>query len=407
MRIGEFAKINSITIDAVRHYMNMGLLVPMKLKGQYEFTDESQKALKEIIALKDSGFTINEIKTIFMFKLLGNLTNYQVNEYYKMVFESKADRLRHDIEHFSQMLQNIEHRMEGMAAHERCGGFKIGLDISTLSLLKCIACGGDLTIHEGLVEENQLMNGILSCSCGHHYEVEDGILIIHQNSELKHNDFDDDFISKYITTTDARYLDNLYKGIEYAKNKIDFNSFKNKVLLELGSGLGFLLRNIYEKLPEDALYIAVDHDKGRHRFLKSMFESSDLKRNILFICSDFQELPIKKKKIDVVFDISGTSNYSFEHTDFLLNTVNACLSDEAMLVGLYIIFKNFSNKGYVSPEYRKNFSLESIRHGVVDLGFKITDERKGQFIDKGGLYEDYFVKGETVFSYMLIGKRSG
>ena len=47
--------------------------------------------------------------------------------------------------------------------------------------------------------------------------------------------------------------------------QLDLN---NKILLDLGSGLRFFLRNSYEELPEDCLYIAVDRDLNKLLFFK-------------------------------------------------------------------------------------------------------------------------------------------
>ena len=302
MRIGEFSKRNNVTIDTVKHYMNMGLLIPFKSQGQYNFNDECQNALEDIIKLKDSGFTINEIKTIFLFKQLGNLTNYQKDEYYRTLYNTKLENLTQQIKHLSLMKQNVESRLSELHNHQLHQNFRLGLDISSLKYLACPLCKGDLGIRDGQIEENSIINGHLTCSSGHNYPVRDGILIINQDRNINQQNFDEDTISKYIITTDPAYLDNLYKGIEYGKNKLDLSDFKEKVILELGSGMGFFLRNIYKELPENALYIAVDHDLGKQQFLKKMLESADVKKNVMFVYADFRELPLKAKSIEVVLD---------------------------------------------------------------------------------------------------------
>ena len=61
-----------------------------------------------------------------------------------------------------------------------------------------------------------------------------------------------------------------------------------------------LLRNIYEELPEECLYIAVDRDLNKLLLLKDVIERRNVKRNIVFICADFLNIPIQNYSIDIV-----------------------------------------------------------------------------------------------------------
>lgn len=59
MRIGEFAKKNDITIDSVRHYIDLGLIIPIKKAGQYDFDLRCEKDIKEIKKFKEMRFSLN------------------------------------------------------------------------------------------------------------------------------------------------------------------------------------------------------------------------------------------------------------------------------------------------------------------------------------------------------------
>lgn len=117
------------------------------------------------------------------------------------------------------------------------------------------------------------------------------------------------YIADYIKFTDTSYLEGIYKNIEWMKKRLDFQNLEGKVILELGTGVGFSLRNIYDLLPDDTVYLAVDYDINRHKFLKSMLETSTLKKKIIFLCCDFLSMPIGEKLVDIVFDFSGSSNF--------------------------------------------------------------------------------------------------
>lgn len=405
MKIGKFAETNNLTIDTVRHYMDMNLIIPEKQGGQYNFDSRCEQDLEYILSLKAMGFSLGEIKAIFMFNRLGNLTQYEENECFRALFKNKAKNLETQIEDLSEMKRKVEEKLNELSKTENKNKTLLGINFNVLNLFKCLKCGSDMQLSQGSIANNQVINGKLRCSCGKEYTIENGILMITNSKIASSIKYDFNHIVNYISDTNMDYLDHLYRGMDWLHKKIDFSTFKNKVILELGSGLGFFLRSIYENLPEDSIYIAVDHDINRHIFLKNILETVDYKKNILFICSDFQQIPIKDKSIDVVLDISGTSNYSFHNEEFLLKVVDNYINETTYLVGTYILFKNFAQNSLIEPKYRKNFIASNIKNQLSSLNYNAFEENTSNFVEKGGRYENYFRDGEKVYSYFVLGKR--
>lgn len=405
MRIGKFAEVNELSIDTIRHYMDLGLLIPEKSGGQYNFDERCQKDLNDILILKSMGFALSDIKTIFMFKNFGKLTPFQEDEYYRAFFENKYNSVQKEIEELSKIRDRLKGKIEELSQNRFEKNFEMGIDIKALNLFSCLKCRGELILSDGKITNNQVMSGRLKCNCGEEYVIEDGVLRVGNIDNLPEFKFDSNYIREYISLTDSTYLENLHKGLEWVHRKINFEDFGGKVLLELGSGLGFFLRNIYNELPSDCVYIAVDYNIERHRFLKNMLEGSEVRKNIIFVCSDFLEVPIKDKSADILLDFSGTSNYSFDNERFLLNLIDDYVKDNAVLIGAYILFKNFSANSQIGERYRKNFILKNVKEGITGLKYKVIDERISDYIDKGGKFESYFNQGEKVYTYIFYGKR--
>ncbi|QCR34129.1 MerR family transcriptional regulator [Lysinibacillus sp. SGAir0095] len=404
MKISKFGQVNNLTIDAIRHYMDLGLLVPEKKGGHYFFDDNCQKDLELIIEFKSMGFSLNEIKTILTFKNLGMLAGYEENAYYQSLFNHKYEKTEEEIARLTAANEKIKKKIDEF--NERPGHSKVpmGININNLNLLVCPKCDAPLSLENGSINRNQIIDGDLVCNC-QTYKVESGILLSGTSNEIVPISSSDEYISDYILNTDSFYLETLQKGLQTVKRKITGLDLESKVVLEPGTGIGFLLRTIYNVLPDNCLYIAVDYNIEKQRFLKSILERTGIKKDILFICADFSAIPIKKNSVDIIIDNAGTSNYSFKHTDFLIEMLEDLIKKEAYLLGTYLAFKKFSVNSKILPQYRDNFIPLKIRSKIEGLKFKLIEEFASDVLSKGGIYEDYFVQGEEVFNYLFFGKR--
>lgn len=406
MKIGKFAIENSVSIETIRHYMDLDLIIPEKKGGHYDFDLRCKKDLEDILLLKKTGFTLHEIKSLFMFKRLGRLTPYQEEEYYIEFYKNKYESINREIEDLVEIKDRLEDNLNKLLVKKNINNFVIGIDINALPLLFCHKCKHGLTLLEGEIVNNQVMNGILKCKCQERYLIEEGILYGKNRLKEDGSIIDNDYLNDYINETSEEYLNSIYKGLEWIYKKIDFKELNNNVILELGSGIGFLLRTIYLDLPDDTLYIAVDNDIKRHKFLKKMLEKADIKKNILFICDDYLDIPIKDKLVDVLIDYAGTSNYSFNHRDCLIELVDHYVKEKAILIGGYLLFKNFSINSVIKEGFRNNFRTHYIKDIICKLKYKEIDECSLVVVNHGGSkYENFFTDDEEVYCYNFYGKR--
>jgi DNA-binding transcriptional MerR regulator len=412
LKIGAFAASHHVSIDTIRHYIDLGLLLPEKNSGQYSFDGRCANDLEEINSLKAMGFTLAEIHTVFMFRKLGRMTSYKQDASFHDLFVNKHIRISELLNELKQISSRLEAKIKEFDSTQKEKPLRLGIQLRNLGLLQCPHCKCGLNLRKAQIEDNQVMEGLLDCSCGSEFMITDGILIVKTDagddvSDVLVEALDQNQISNYIQNTDEAYLKNVYKSLEWAYRRLNFVELDGKVLLELGSGLGFFLRLIYDELPENTFYIAVDHDICMQRYLKQLLEKSGKRKNILFICSDFLQIPIRDKAAELVLDITGTSNYSFEHEEFLLKPVLRYFNDQAALLGSYILFGNFSTSSRVAVGLRKNFKIEMIKKEISALGFDIDNEMITDYLDKGGKYESWFTEGERVNSCVIYAKRSG
>lgn len=402
MRIGEFSKKNNISIETIRHYIDLELIIPYKKGGQYEFDENSQRTLNKILELKSLGFTLNEVKSILIYEMLGKFT-FDDNNLLENLFKLKEKEINKKIEQLSNMEIKIKEKIKEINNKEYKNNVTIGIDINSLKYLSCISCGNDMYLEEGKIENNKVINGKLTCKCGENYIIDSGILIVENNKTSEDNDYKN-MMEEYLKETDKDYISNVRKGLDWCYKNLEKIELKNKVLLEIGSGFGFLLRNLYNML-EGNVYIAIDNDINKHIYLKSLLEKNNLNNNIILICSDFKEIPVKEEIVDVFLDYSGSSSYWFEKNDFSINDVLKYLKKDAYVLLAYIIFKKINLNNSIKIENRKNYNIQYIKEDIKKYRFNMIDEAISDYLNKPSTYEDYFRENEEVYSYMYFGKR--
>ena len=67
LTIGEFSKMTYLSVKALRHYHDVGLLEPADIdpaSGYRRYTADQLRRLNRIIALKDLGFTLEQVRAI-------------------------------------------------------------------------------------------------------------------------------------------------------------------------------------------------------------------------------------------------------------------------------------------------------------------------------------------------------
>ncbi|MDP5276528.1 MerR family transcriptional regulator [Chengkuizengella axinellae] len=414
MKIGELSKKNKISIDSIRHYMEMGLIIAEKKGGKYHFEETCNQDIKDILYFKKMGFTLNEIQMIFRYKRLGILSPFQQYEYYRTLFDDKYKEIENKIKKLEETKEYLESEIQ-KNKNQRKKRTKLGIPLASLSMLVCHKCQGNLNVKNAGIENNQILNGSLTCSCGNSYFIEEGILctveVYEKIKEKKKNgelitslDFS---ISDFIQKVDGNLIDQFYKCIVWLNKKINHNELHLKILLEIGTGVGIFLRHIYEVIPEDCSYIAVDHDYEQLYFVKNILETSDQMKNVLLICSDFLQVPIKNKSVDYLFDVGGTTNYSFDHEPFLLAEIDHYLKAQSNIFGSYILFENFVDKSQVHRlKQRDLFTLSEVNTRMESLNYiKMDEVIFDDEIKPEEEYESYFTNGEKVFFYNYYARR--
>jgi DNA-binding transcriptional MerR regulator/effector-binding domain-containing protein len=117
LRIGDFSKLARVTIKTLHHYADGGLLPPAYIDPQsgYRYYRAAQlETLERILALKDLGFSLGEIRGLLNDATHGDELRRKLEERrLELAAEIAADRAR------LQRLDALRDSLEGVAAPDR------------------------------------------------------------------------------------------------------------------------------------------------------------------------------------------------------------------------------------------------------------------------------------------------
>lgn len=409
MKISEFSNKFGVSNDAVRYYMELNLIIPEKKGGHYHFDKKCEAEIKEILKLKEMDFSLQEIKNIFNFKRIGKLTPYQQNKYYQSIFKGKLQDIDGKISKLITAKERLAEKLANLELKKDKNITIIGIDLAALSLFSCPNCNSDLLLAAERVEANQVIEGSLNCDCGESLQIKDGIL----HTNFANNDercIEESHVQNYINATHPDYIDKVYHSLEWLYRQIDFEKMTGKVIMEPGSGYGFFLRQVYNDLPDDAIYICTDKNPEFNKYLKQILEMTGKRAKVIFITADLPELPLKDNVVDMIIDYTGSSGFSFENHGFLPELLNKYIKKKITLLGTYIIYHKFGPNNIVAESYREYFKYNNIRDNLLQLNYELEKENKPELEtvkESPGKYERFAQPGDHIYSYQVIAKRWG
>jgi DNA-binding transcriptional MerR regulator len=120
LRIGEFAWLSQVTVEALRHYDRIGLLKPVHLDawtGYRHYSLDQLPRLNRVLALKDLGLSLKEI---------ARMLDQEVSaEEVRRILEVKHDELKEQIQEVQRRLTRVEARLRQIEMEGKMPDFEV------------------------------------------------------------------------------------------------------------------------------------------------------------------------------------------------------------------------------------------------------------------------------------------
>lgn len=401
VRIGEFAKKHGITQDTIRYYLDIGLLVSEKKGGQYKFTKADSEDIERIMELKSLDFSLIEIQKILTFQRLSGSNTDVFRNLYLPFLKNKKEEVERELIKYNGMNEFLGDKINEIKMSEVKKSQRLGLPIGSLGLIICPHCKSTLKISDGSIEESMVMDASVRCHCGYNAVIEDGIYL--DQNAIRPKLIDGKRMptkEEFLSTCSHHYVNFLYKGMATLIEYINKYAGNLGYIMELGNCVGFFLLQYIKVLPTDSTYILIDYDKERMLSLKKNLEMYYDHKNFLFLCCDYDKLPIKSASIDILADFGMSKDYSKSDMKFLLDIIKPLVKEEGMVAGSYQYYDvQITGKEKTEENFNKNIILEKLN----SMDIEILD-----FMEIGPVFKDVSYentkKEKGLYQLNYIGK---
>lgn len=404
MKIGEFAQKHNITQDTVRHYMDLGLLVTEKSGGQYDFSEVDSHDLTQIIELKKLNFSLNEIQKILTIQRISGTNTNTFRTLFTTFLENKKREVDIKLMKYNKFNELLKEKIKEIKSTEIKDVKRFGFPITSLHLLVCPKCQSALKLSEGTIEEDNVMDANLKCSCGYEAVIRNGIFIYEESVRTKMlNGKVMPSKEEYLASSSYEYNNFLYKGMNAMIEIINRCGIEPEYIMEMDNCVGFFLLQYIRYIPKNSVYVLIDYDIERIIKLKHDLEMYYEHNNFIFLCCDYDSLPIKRSSMDILIDYNMSENYEKYTGEILFDKVLPLMKDNGIITGSYYYLGENSSDKIMNQKtlnrYNKNNCIDRFNKyklklistsdiGPVAGGSLFNNELKG--INEVRLYQSIY-----------------
>ncbi len=338
MRIGQVSKKYDISIDNLYYYINYGLLVPQRPKGQYNFDQQTLRDLELILELKAMNFSLKDIHKVLSLYRISGLVGEQDIEDLRSIYKTKLSHLKRELHHMEQNIEKLEDKIAELDAMLPGQSPNIGLPVSMLDLLCCPNCDGGFAMEDVTMDMKYIFHGKLKCSCGYTASIEDGILLTPNKNKDRYDA--PDIERKLYKDLPPSLISLFQRSYNWMVDKLGEMDLSGKVVMETYINAWFFMHNHQQYLDPKGKYIVVDKYPEMLKMYKDLMEQQGFGLDILFIADSSTNLPLKKGCVDLNIDYFAINEHNFYHHTFLYDELAPYFNEDTLKLGTYFYFDN-------------------------------------------------------------------
>jgi DNA-binding transcriptional MerR regulator len=397
IKIGEFSKKYSISKETIRYYTDKKILLPYKIRHYYDYNDQCEKDIEVVKKFKKMAFSLMEIKEILNYLRLEEEAFPNLNEILLDYFENKLSVLEDERKVIlnkekvlKKEIDTIKISIKNSSTQTKVNS---GIDLDFLSILSCRKCNSVLNLKKATINNNEILEGVLQCTCGMEYKIHAGILYcegVNSDRKVPCVNNKQEIEEKY--PTDYNAIKTLAEN--RLRKKIETDLSFGDFILDLSLMGGVHAQKFLEDGKQNNLfYIGCERWFDFLKVSKKTIDSLKNKPKTLFCCGDIKHAPFKANQFDKIVDVYGTTTDMRETGDYKLKEKINLLKEQGRFYGNYCDISNLSDEN--TENFRKCFDFKAIKSDLgtlneIDIVVSPKTKEMGEltpFLKKNGMEE--------------------
>ncbi|WP_185929454.1 MerR family transcriptional regulator [Paenibacillus popilliae] len=414
MKIGAFAKSFDVSVDTVRYYIEIELLLPdKKASAQYEFTPSCVEDMAFISEMKQFHFTLQEIRQMLLRKRISDFTVFEdIRWHYLRMMNEKKQRLMKDKEQLENALHQLENKLITLQDEPRTEA-ETGVPYSFLPLLYCPSCRIPLQIRNAFLQGKYMLSAQLYCSCSYRAEIKDGILLT-SDKENARSAYTYGYEHERFQLLSSAFINLTEKGNQWLADRLRSEPAKHQLIVEANADVYTVLPRYISSLPPETMYIFCGTSSELLIRLKEKLSQNHTDLQALYIESSDWQLPLAPVTVDLIVDSFSFNDFSLHNRIFPLLPMLTYLKPGARVLGHYLYYQppaaSLSRICHLFPQaHERTYHPNYLDENFSRVGMELTERELLGYTKEPGSYLRYHVHNEKLhlLAYLAEYRDSG
>ena len=405
LKISEFAKKNELSVDTIRYYMKENLITPTKQGSHYIFNEANQKEVNYLKKLKSYKFSLKEIKNLFLLNKFSVIKYLDTNAFLKNIYENKKKQLEAEITSLTNVKNDLAKEITSLSLPTAKRQCSMGLPLSFIEKLSCPLCNKNLILNTATIKNNSIQLGNSQCDCGFKLSISDGIIIPFTENVNVLEPIEDLSITNVLENSPSSFNEFMFSCINQLTLYLSKESLSQKIILDIKVGMGLLPLHLLNLNDSFKYFILLDDDINKLRATKESIESFHTNPNIIYICCDLDNLPLKHSTIDICIDFLGSFVNDFRLKENTYNTLLPYLKQHSIIAGLYLYFKKFDMLSRLPAHLRTHFDGKTLFNYLKSEGYNNKLAESETCLKEGSNVIGFFKPNDEVYASLRLYNR--